>query len=107
MDIREFEFLAREHLRKLVLWFVTWLVVTVGSYAIAEWAYESRGWQSEVVGFLFYALFALSAILTIILGTSVYSWFAGYKAAKSDASHFELHDLQKWRSGVVGPFRWM
>jgi hypothetical protein len=106
MDIRQFESLARENLRKLVLIFIACLAMAIIGITIADWAYAARGWQSEVVGFLFYAIAAACSLLALIFGINVYAWFSEYRVAKSDAVNFELEYIRKFRSGVIGPIRW-
>ena len=106
MDIQLFESLARDNLRKLVLIFVACLTLALVGRAIADWADTAHGWQSEVVGFLFYFIADGAGLLALFSGISLYGWFAEYRVAKSDAAHFELEDLRKIRSGVIGPIPW-
>ena len=106
MNIDEFKKLARANLIRLVLLSLASSALAIVASSIADWAYSSHGWQSELVGFTFSLLFGLLGLVALIFIIMVYSWFSSYKAAKSDAVHFDLEQLRKFRSDVIGPIPW-
>lgn len=106
MDIQDFEKLARAHLYKLIIIFISCLFLAIICYSISDWAYSRLGWQSEIVGFIFYALTWVLGFGVFMSITSIYGWCKNYHVAKSDAAHFDIEKLQKFRSDVVGPIQW-
>lgn len=106
MSEHQFSRRTQTHRTKLICWFVGSFAVLNVTFAVKEWSYNIRGWEAEVVYVVFYIIFAISALSTLMFGALLYGWFKEIKPAKRDRENHDSIILVQMRRSVFGPIPW-
>jgi hypothetical protein len=106
IDEDSFKRLAKSHLITLVLWFVSFLTLTILTSEIIVWAEPMREWQRVFIAGLFYLFRGIALLGVVMFALMILVWFSEYKVALSDSKSLSREDLMRLRSSVIGPFRW-
>ena len=106
MSEEQFARRTRAYRTKLIWWLIGTFIIANVTFGVKEWVNPRRGWEADVVYFVFFSVFILSAFGVMMFGALLYGWFKEIEPAKRDREDFDSKVLVQIRRSVFGPIPW-
>lgn len=106
MKEEDFKYLAKSHLKSLLLWFCGSLAMLILSLEVTVWADSQSGWQGGFVRGLFLIIGTIGLFGVFCFGCFLHDWWKKYHEASRAAENCDEGELKKRYREVVGPIHW-